>query len=237
MAYEMWLNYDNDSKTFCFPVLPESLPVKMSGKDVTFNIDQLGEIFHKSKRNAMRFSFESYFPAEYGSWCQVSRANFRSPGECHEWICQLMEAKNPAHFVLVGGPLSINCYVLISSYNPKENGGDPGTIHYSIELKEYRSASLRTIRNSRADGASSSSVISSEKKDRVSNKEQVTSYTVKSGDCLWNIAKKVYGSGRDYTKILAANRSILDKEAQKYGYSSCQDGNVLYPGTVITIPE
>ena len=30
-------------------------------------------------------------------------------------------------------------------------------------------------------------------------------YTVKSGDCLWNIAYKFYGDGAKYTKIVAAN--------------------------------
>lgn len=234
MAYEMWLNYDNDSKTFCFPVLPESIKIKETGKDVTFNIDQMGEIFHKSKRNALKFSFSSFFPSEYGNWCQVPKRSFKSAVTCHKWIQQIIEAKNPAHFVLVGGPIAINCFVLVSSYTAEEKGGDPGTIHYTIEMKEYRETSLRTIRNSRAD--SSKKVVQSEAKDRVSNKEKPTTYTIKSNDCLWNIAKRVYGSGASYTKILAANRAVLDKAAQKYGYSSCNNGNLIFPGTVISIP-
>lgn len=239
MAYEMWLNYDNDAKTFQFPVLPESIKIKETGKDVTFNIDQVGEIFHKSKRNALKFSFSSFFPSKYGNWCQVAERNFKSAATCHKWIQQIIEAENPAHFVLVGGPMAINCYVLVSSYTPEEEGGDPGTVSYSIELKEYRSTSVRTIRNSRASSSKTSAkktVVKSESKNRVSNKEKSTTYTIKSNDCLWNIAKKFYGSGASYTKILAANKSVLNKAAQKYGYSSCNNGNLVFPGTVITIP-
>lgn len=232
LSYEMWLNYDNDSKTFCFPVLPESIKMKEAGNDVTFQIDQVGEIFHKAKRSAVRISFSSYFPNAYGNYCNVPKQNFLSAEKCHKWIKQLMEAKNPAHFVLVGGPLSINCYVLISGYNPEEDGGDAGTIHYSIELKEYRSTSLRMIRNSR----SGKKIVKSDDKNRVSNKEAASSYTVKGGDCLWNIAKKIYGKGEEYTRLLSANKTILDKAAQRYGYSSCNNGNLIFPGTVITIP-
>ena len=49
-------------------------------------------------------------------------------------------------------------------------------------------------------------------------------YTVKKGDCLWNIAKKYYGDGSKYTKIYDAN---TDKVA---------DPNLIYIGQVLVIP-
>lgn len=234
MGYEMWLNYDNDAKTFRIPVLPEKIKIKETGKDVTFNIDQIGEIFHKSKRGALRLSFSSYFPTQYGGYCDVPKKDFKSPSKCHKWLKQLMDAKNPAHFVLVGGPLAINCYVLISDYTAEEVGGDPGTIQYSLELKEYRNTSLRKIRNSRAEGGKP--VVQSDEKDRVSNKEKASTYTIKETDYLWTIAKRFYGKGELYTKILSANRAVLDEAARKHGFSSCRNGDLIFAGTVITIP-
>lgn len=241
VSYEMWLNYDNDAKTFCFPVLPEKIKITEKGNAVTFNIDQIGEIFHKAKRNAIRISFSSCFPGSYGSCCSVSQGSFVAAPDCHAWIKQLMEAENPAHFVLVGGPMALNLYVLISSYTAEEEGGDVGTVNYTLELQEYRSTSLRTVRNSNAGGSGTSagskkSLTKSESKKRVSNKEKKATVTVKSGDCLWNLAKKYYGSGSEYTKIVNANRSALDKAAQKHGYSSSNNGNLIFPGTVLTIP-
>ena len=41
---------------------------------------------------------------------------------------------------------------------------------------------------------------------------KVKTYTVKSGDCLWNIAKKYYGNGAQYTKIYNANKGELESE-------------------------
>lgn len=55
-------------------------------------------------------------------------------------------------------------------------------------------------------------------------KKEGKTYTVKSGDCLWNIAKQFYGSGAEYTKIYNANKGII------------KNPNLIYPGQVLTIP-
>ena len=49
-------------------------------------------------------------------------------------------------------------------------------------------------------------------------------YTVKSGDCLWKIAKQFYGNGAQYTKIYNANRDKI------------KNPNLIYPNQVLTIP-
>ena len=51
-----------------------------------------------------------------------------------------------------------------------------------------------------------------------------TTYTVVKGDCLWNIAKKFYGSGPKYTIIYNANKGII------------KNPSLIYPGQVLTIP-
>ena len=50
-------------------------------------------------------------------------------------------------------------------------------------------------------------------------------YTVKRGDCLWNIAKRFYGNGAKYTTIYNANRSKI------------RNPNLIYPGQVLWIPS
>lgn len=49
-------------------------------------------------------------------------------------------------------------------------------------------------------------------------------YTVKRGDCLWNIAKRFYGNGSAYTKIYDANTNKI------------ANPNLIYPGQVFVIP-
>ena len=51
-----------------------------------------------------------------------------------------------------------------------------------------------------------------------------STYTVKKGDCLWNIAKQYYGKGAQYSKIFNANKDKI------------KNANLIYPGQVLTIP-
>ena len=50
-------------------------------------------------------------------------------------------------------------------------------------------------------------------------------YTVESGDTLWAIAQKMYGSGGKYMKIFEANTSILDNPDK------------IRPGQKLVIPD
>lgn len=61
-------------------------------------------------------------------------------------------------------------------------------------------------------------------------------YTVRSGDCLWSIAKKYYGDGSRWQEIYQANKDALEESARKHGYQSSNGGNVIYPGVKLSIP-
>ena len=61
--------------------------------------------------------------------------------------------------------------------------------------------------------------------ERTGEPPKQKTYTVKAGDCLWNIAKKFYGKGSDYTKIYNANKGTIGSNP-----------NLIYPGQVFTIP-
>ena len=64
------------------------------------------------------------------------------------------------------------------------------------------------------------------------------SYTVKSGDNLWKIARKFYGgSGSTWTKIYSANKSVIESTAKKHGYANSDNGHWIFPGTVFVIPN
>lgn len=51
-----------------------------------------------------------------------------------------------------------------------------------------------------------------------------TNYTVKKGDTLWAIAKRYYGNGALYTKIVEANKGKISNP------------NLIYPNQVFSIP-
>lgn len=51
-------------------------------------------------------------------------------------------------------------------------------------------------------------------------------YTVKSGDSLWKIAKNHYGDGNEYMKIFYANRDKLQTPE-----------SVIHPGDTLNLPK
>ena len=51
---------------------------------------------------------------------------------------------------------------------------------------------------------------------------QAQTYTVEAGDCLWNIAYKLYGTGTLYTKLAEANKLA--------------DPYIIYIGQILTVP-
>lgn len=59
-------------------------------------------------------------------------------------------------------------------------------------------------------------------KEKVEPKNNARYYVVKKGDTLWNIAKKYYGNGAQYTKIATAN--------------AIKNPNLIYPGQKLLIP-
>ena len=70
------------------------------------------------------------------------------------------------------------------------------------------------------------------KKPVPSPKKASRTYTVVRGDCLWNIARKYYGSGTQWKKIYDANQGICGKPYTRGGITYV----MIYPGQKLTIP-
>lgn len=64
-----------------------------------------------------------------------------------------------------------------------------------------------------------------------------SSYTVVSGDTLWGISKKFYGTGTKYSIIYNANKDLIESTAKSHGKSSSDNGHWIWPGETFTIPE
>ena len=132
----------------------------------------------------------------------------------------MKNTKKPVRFTTTGG-IGVSMYATIEKFTTKEVGGDPGTIYYDITFKEYREITMRQI----TVNATTQKARISRSSPRVDNTPAAQTYTVKKGDCLWNIAKKFYGSGAKYTLIYNANKSVIGGNP-----------NLIYSGQVYTIP-
>ena len=217
IKYRIWLTYNAEKEKIQLPVLPESFQTKNGSSNDSVDISGLGEITIMQSRPALQFSFSSFFPAAKFPGLQVS--SITKPLTLIQKINTWKASKKPIHFIATA--CGVDLYCTIEQFDYSEEGGDPGTYQYSIALKEYREIAVRQVK---VDIPSATATV---KKDepRVDNSVQPKTYTVKSGDCLWNIAKKYYGSGADYTKIYNANKGTIGGNP-----------NLIYPGQVLTIP-
>ena len=93
------------------------------------------------------------------------------------------------------------------------------------------------------DFKKSESSSSTTKKATVTQKRDTTTapagktYTVKSGDTLWDIARVKLGNGTKWQSIYNLNKAAIEAAAKKYGRSSSSNGWWIYPGTVLKLPS
>ena len=217
IKYQMWLTYNAEKEKIQLPVLPETFKTKNGSSNESMDITGLGEITIMQSRPALQFSFSSFFPAARFPGLQVS--SITKPLTLIQKINTWKEGKTPIHFICTA--CGVDIYCTIEQFDYYEEGGDPGTYQYSITLKEYREITVRQVK---VDISQKKATVQKEE-PRVDNSVQPKTYTVKSGDCLWNIAKKYYGNGADYTKIYNANKGTIGGNP-----------NLIYAGQVLTIP-
>ena len=217
--YEMWLTYNAEAEKIQLPVHPERLQIENGSSNDSVNIVGLGEVVIMQSRPALRFSFSSFFPATPFPGIQVQ--TLTPPLTLVQKLNTWKAGKKPVHFIVTTCGIDIFC--TIENFTYYEEGGDPGTYQYTLELKEYREIAIRSVTVDTEN--QTATVEPQDAAPRVDNTVQPKTYTVKPGDCLFNIAKKLYGNGNDYKKIYAANRDIIGGNP-----------NLIYAGQVFTIP-
>lgn len=217
IKYQMWLTYNAEKQKIQLPVLPESFQVSNGSNNDSVNVVGLGEIVIMQSRPALQFSWSSFFPATKFPGIQVS--SITKPLSLVQKINDWKASKKPVHLIVTA--CGVDLFATIEDFSYSEEGGDPGTYQYSIKLKEYREITVRQVK---VNIPKQTATVKKEE-PRVDNTVQPKTYTVKSGDCLWNIAKKYYGSGAQYTKIYNANKGVIGGNP-----------NLIYPGQVLTIP-
>lgn len=63
-----------------------------------------------------------------------------------------------------------------------------------------------------------------------------TEYIVKTGDTLWDLAKKFYGSSMKYHVIYEANKETIEETAKKRGLKHSKNGYWIFSGQKLIIP-
>lgn len=208
------------------PIAPQKLTVKIKGNNKTLTLINEGDINFLRAPGLTEITFDAVLPM----LGQYSFANgYRRPDSYLNKLESLMTDKEPFRFlvsrVAPSGRLlyDTNMKVSLENYTVTEDATKGPDVTVSITLKQYISYSTKTVTVVKPK-PEKKPVFQQKKKRETSSAPKVKTYTVKSGDCLWNIAKKYYGNGAQYTKIYNANKGKI------------KNPNLIYPGQVLTIP-
>lgn len=214
--YELWITFNGEKEKIRLPVLPEKFDMSMGTKDQSVDIVGLGEILVAQNRPATEFSFSSFLPSATFPGIQFSK--IYEPKTIRDKLIGWKNSTKPVHLIIAG--LNIDCYCRITKFQPTEKGGDVGTVHYSITLKEYRETQVRQVKVE----VKTATATVQQNTARTDNRTTPKTYTVKKGDCLWNIAKKYLGSGAKYMQIFNLNKDKI------------KNPNLIYVGQVLALP-
>lgn len=201
------------------PVLPASLKVSSPGKNERTTVLELGEVLILRKKGLRTIEWDSFFPK---SSAPYTTGQVRNPTAIIQAIQSARDSRTPLRFLIAGTDLDMNVKMGVESFEYEERSGELGDFYYSIKLYEWRDYSAKRI----TLPAQKSEPAKAQEPTRAGQPaSKPKTYTVKSGDCLWNIAKALYGNGADYTKIYNANKGTIGKNP-----------NLIYPGQTFTIP-
>lgn len=218
--YEIWITYDSNKKRMQFPVLPEKIQISYPDENDKTYVYGVGEVTIKKHPGAFVMKWSGFFPAHS---CQGCISNPKAPDEYVEFLQDVMELENPAKIVFTGSPIGVNSPCTIK-FDVDEQGGDVGTVNYSITITEYKKVSVRKIKVKKSKGKKKGKV--KKKSSRTSTKKKVTKYTVKDKESLFNISKKIYGNGSKWKTIYNANKKVIGSNPNK-----------LKSGMVLKIPK
>lgn len=200
------------------PVLPEKLKVTSPGNNDTATVLVLGDVLILRKKGLRTVAWDSFFPANDAPFVT---GRITDPVEIVKAIQKARDSLDPVRFLITGTDLDINVRMGVETFDYEERAGELGDFYYSIKLSEWKDYSPRRI----VLPPEPAKPAQAKEPERTGEPPKQKTYTVKAGDCLWNIAKKFYGKGSDYTKIYNANKGTIGSNP-----------NLIYPGQVFTIP-
>ena len=189
------LSYNNHEEMFTLPINPSEFEFSEAQNNQKITLLNIGEANLIGHRGLVTGSLSSFFPSPSSP---LARYADREPMEYIRLLEKWKTSTQPIRVII--SDCDFNLAMSIDKLTKKHREGDKD-VYYTLELSEYRFLNTPAVQTA------------------------PKSCTVVAGDCLWNIAKKYYGDGSQYTKIYEANKGTIGSNP-----------NLIKPGQKLVIP-
>lgn len=224
MAYYFYLG------NVLLPIPPSKLELKISNNNKTYNLINYSQINVLKNPGLSSLEFEVVLPNTKYPFAMYKN-NFQNAKYYLGVLENLKVNRSAFQFIVVrkfpnGKDIfNTNIKVALEEYTITDTTEEGFDTKVKIKLKQYKEYSTKkvqvTIKQYRPPAVTRTVTTNNAAVAKPSGQN----YTVKRGDCLWNIAKRFYGNGAKYTTIYNANRSKI------------RNPNLIYPGQVLWIPS
>lgn len=208
------------------PVAPGEISTKIKNANKTLTLVNEGEISFLRAAGLTELEFTVLLPATPYSFALYD-GGYKAPAAYLSHFERLKTGREPFQFIVVreltgGGSIhNTNLTVSLEDYTVREKSTEGSDLLVDLRLKQYRPYGTSRVQVIKQK----TRVKKARRAENSPAPAQNGSYTVRDGDCLWNIAKALYDDGSRYTELYEANRDKI------------QNPNLIYTGQVLTIPK
>lgn len=225
MSYSIYLG------KLLLPIAPSKIQLKISNKNKSIILIDNGEINILKKPGLTTIEFDALLPNVKYPFATYKNGFVKAKTYLNK-LEELKTSQEPFQFIvtrtLPNGKMlfDTNIKVALEDYTMKEDVKNGMDVVVSVKLKQYRDYSTKTItvQVTPSNTVQATTEVKRETTNSPAPKTEGTTYTVRSGDTLWNIAKKTYGDGSRYPDIFNANKDKI------------KNANLIYPGQVLLLP-
>lgn len=197
------------------PVTPSKLSVKIKNMNKTVTLINEGEVNIIKTKGLREFSFELLLPFDRYSFTTMNRP--KKQKSYLDKLNRLKINKKPFQFIVKRPKgFKTNIKVTLEDLSITEDAKEGRDIKVSVTLKEYRHYGTKKVVFVQPTSAVGEQPKQEEKKEEAkvaenrdsSTAQKPKTHIVKRGDTLWGLAKRYYGNGSLYPKIVSANPKI-----------------------------
>lgn len=224
MAYYFYLG------NVLLPIPPSKLELKISNNNKTYDLINYSQINVLKNPGLSSLEFEVVLPNTKYPFAMYKN-NFQNAKYYLGVLENLKVNRSAFQFIVVrkfpnGKDIfNTNIKVALEEYTITDTTEEGFDTKVKIKLKQYKEYSTKKVQVTIKQYKPPAVTRTVTTNNTAAAKPSGQNYTVKRGDCLWNIAKRFYGNGAKYTTIYNANRSKI------------KNPNLIYPGQVLWIPS